>query len=298
MKMNTHRIALTLSLLLVLLCSNAHAQLFGGQMIPRKANNQGTIASIDCIGATTTGTLTHGVAASGVSTNISYTGGDSGAYSAQTINSNGVTGLVASLPAGIFANGSGTLTYSITGTPSASGTASFALSIGGQSCTLNVFVDTCSLPLQPSLIAGVDTACEGSLQTYSIVGQSGVSYTWAVPSNWSILSGQGTDTITVSAGNTGGNISVTPNNVCGSGITRTKAVNSMMPPAQPSAISGIGNPTPGSIESYSVNNVSGVNYTWAVPTGWIILSGQGTHSITVSVGNSNGSITVIPSIVF
>jgi uncharacterized protein (TIGR02145 family) len=39
--------------------------------------------------------------------------------------------------AGTFVSGNGNLTYTITGTPSASGTASFALSIGGQNCNLN-----------------------------------------------------------------------------------------------------------------------------------------------------------------
>jgi hypothetical protein len=47
-----------------------------------------------------------------------------------------VTGLTATLSAGTFANGSGSLNYTITGTPSASGTANFALNIGGQNCTL------------------------------------------------------------------------------------------------------------------------------------------------------------------
>jgi uncharacterized protein (TIGR02145 family) len=40
------------------------------------------------------------------------------------------------LAAGNFATGAGTLNYTITGTPVTSGTASFALNIGGQTCTL------------------------------------------------------------------------------------------------------------------------------------------------------------------
>jgi hypothetical protein len=45
------------------------------------------------------------------------------------------------LEAGNFASGAGTLTYTITGTPSASGTLSFAINIGGMSCTLTITVD-------------------------------------------------------------------------------------------------------------------------------------------------------------
>lgn len=94
------------------------------------------IATLACGTATNNGTLTGGTTASGVSSVISYTGGDGSAHSGQTVTSTGVTGLTATLAAGNFATGAGSLTYTITGTPSAGGTASFAINIGGQSCTL------------------------------------------------------------------------------------------------------------------------------------------------------------------
>ena len=100
----------------------------------------GVITSLDCAGATTTGTLTATQVASSVSASVSYTGSNGGTHSGQTVTSTGVTGLTATLTAGTFASGSGSLQYAITGTPSAAGTASFALSIGGQSCTLSLTV--------------------------------------------------------------------------------------------------------------------------------------------------------------
>ena len=96
----------------------------------------GSITTLNCAGATTTGTLTSGTAASGVSSSVPYTGGNGGSYAAQTVTSTGVTGLTATLAAGNFASGAGSLTYDIAGTPSGAGTASFAINIGGQSCTL------------------------------------------------------------------------------------------------------------------------------------------------------------------
>ena len=96
----------------------------------------GTITTLDCVNALNTGTLTAGVAASGVSSDIPYTGGNGGAHAGQIVQSTGVTGLTATLSAGNFTNSNGTLTYTITGTPSGAGVASFAISIGGQSCTL------------------------------------------------------------------------------------------------------------------------------------------------------------------
>jgi uncharacterized protein (TIGR02145 family) len=73
---------------------------------------------------------------------VPYTGGNGGAFDGQTVSSAGVTGLTATLIAGGFAEGPGNLTWSITGTPSSGGTASFALSIAGQSCSLDVTVSS------------------------------------------------------------------------------------------------------------------------------------------------------------
>jgi hypothetical protein len=102
---------------------------FSGQLL-------GTISTLDCSSANNTGSLTAYSAASGVSSTISYTGGNGGVYNGQTVTSTGVTGLTATLTAGAFAVGAGTLTYNITGTPNSSGTASFSINIGGKTCTL------------------------------------------------------------------------------------------------------------------------------------------------------------------
>ena len=100
----------------------------------------GAISALNCSGNTVAGTLSSGQAASGVSASVPYTGGNGGPHSGQTVSSTGVTGLTATLSAGNFASGAGNLSYAITGTPASVGTASFALNIGGQTCTLNVIV--------------------------------------------------------------------------------------------------------------------------------------------------------------
>jgi uncharacterized protein (TIGR02145 family) len=94
----------------------------------------GTITALNCSSATHNGTLTATTAASGVTSVISYSGGNGGAHNGQVVTSTGVTGLTATLQAGSFANGNGSLTYTITGTPATSGTASFALNIGAKTC--------------------------------------------------------------------------------------------------------------------------------------------------------------------
>lgn len=96
----------------------------------------GTISALDCAGVLKTGTLTNSIAASAVSAEFSYTGGNGGTFTGQAITSTGITGLTATLVAGNLATGTGTITYVISGTPSAAGTSSFALTIAGQNCTL------------------------------------------------------------------------------------------------------------------------------------------------------------------
>jgi uncharacterized protein (TIGR02145 family) len=101
----------------------------------------GTITSIDCGNAVVTGVIIKGESATGVSVAILYTGGDGKTYAAQTISSTGVIGLTATLTAGIFASGNGSVVYTISGTSTSVGIASFAISLGGKTCTMNVTVN-------------------------------------------------------------------------------------------------------------------------------------------------------------
>ena len=115
----------------------SNAIVCSGQPVTLSVNTlAGSISGLTCASATNNGTLTAGVVASGVNSVVPYTGGNGGMHNGQTVTSTGVTGLTATLTAGTFASGAGNLTYTITGTPSASGTASFALNIGGKTCTL------------------------------------------------------------------------------------------------------------------------------------------------------------------
>ena len=102
----------------------------------------GTISALNCSSATNNGTLTATTNTSSVTSVISYTGGNGGPHNGQVVTSTGVTGLTATLQAGSFANGNGSLTYTITGIPAASGIASFTLNISGNSCTLTRIINS------------------------------------------------------------------------------------------------------------------------------------------------------------
>lgn len=120
---------------------NTQAQLFGGHIRP--VRRIGSIASLNCASASHVGTLVGGQIASGTSTSIPYTGGNGGYYLGLSIVSTGVTGLTATLTAGSFNVGSGTLVFTITGTPSSitGGIASFNVVIGGQTCIFTRIVN-------------------------------------------------------------------------------------------------------------------------------------------------------------
>lgn len=98
------------------------------------------VASLSCGNTVNNGALAGGIPASGVTTVVSYVGGNGGSYPSRTCNSTGVAGLSATLTAGTLAHGPGTLIFSITGTPLSSGTASFTIYIGGQSCVISMAV--------------------------------------------------------------------------------------------------------------------------------------------------------------
>jgi hypothetical protein len=150
-----------------------------------------TVTSLNCAGATTTaGTVN--TAYSGNAT-VTYTGGNGVSYTTgSSIASTGVTGLTAILQPGNLANGSGNITYSISGTPTTAGTASFAISFGGQSCTLNITINDILPPLMPEIQtldcananvspqAFINTAYTGTA-TIAYTGGNGATYPFAGP---------------------------------------------------------------------------------------------------------------------
>jgi hypothetical protein len=128
MKVN-HFLASTVAIVLVLLVGC-------NESTDTPTPSSATVSALTCSSATYSGTPAAGTAFTGTAT-VPYTGGNAVAYSAgSAISSTGVTGLTATLAAGTLASGAGP----ITGTPSAAGTASFAISLGGQSCTLSLTV--------------------------------------------------------------------------------------------------------------------------------------------------------------
>ena len=94
-----------------------------------------------------------------------------------------------------------------------------------------------SVPGTPGVITGTSAQCASVTgQIYSVAAVSGaISYTWYVPTGWTITSGQGTTSITVTTGTAGqnGNIQVNAINACGIGYSPSQYVTVNPIPSAP-----------------------------------------------------------------
>ena len=106
-----------------------------------KTSNDVSISGFDCDGVKIAGTITKDKIASNVTATLTYTGGNGKTYSSKSYTSTVVSGLTATLQAGTLTNGTGILTYFISGTPTTAGKATFAIDFGGKTCLIGVNVE-------------------------------------------------------------------------------------------------------------------------------------------------------------
>lgn len=162
-------------------------------------------------------------------------------------------------------------------------------------------------PSTPSLISGPTNACafispSVTAATYTVASQPNVTtYTWTLPVGAINVTGQGTNSVSFiyPAGYTGGTISVSASNGCGTSVQpRTLSIATLSPsaPSPIDVINTINCDGPGDREYiYSIASLpsNATSVQWTVPSGGTILSGQGSSSITVSYPSSaiSGAVT-------
>lgn len=119
----------------------AASVLFLGACKKDRSANAALVTALSCSGGSFSAQATSGAAYSATAT-LPYSGGNGLGFSAgAAINSTGVSGLTATLQAGTLTSSTGNITFAVSGTPQSSGTATFAISFGGQSCSLNLTVN-------------------------------------------------------------------------------------------------------------------------------------------------------------
>lgn len=82
-------------------------------------------------------------------------------------------------------------------------------------CEYSLGIPAPPAPVQPGMISGAASVCAGQAMMYSISNIPGATgYEWTVPNGASILSGQGTNTVQISWGNTSGDLCVASTSDC------------------------------------------------------------------------------------
>jgi len=158
------------------------------------------------------------------------------------------------------------------------------------------------LPSAAGTITGIAAVCGGATGVSYSVGTiaNALTYVWTLPAGATIVSGSGTNAITVDYdGNaSSGNITVYGNNLCGNGASSPAFAITVNPlPEAAGIISGPESVCQGDAAIIyivpTIQNATG--YTWTVPPGATIVSGANTNSITVdfSPTATSGNITVL-----
>lgn len=197
-------------------------------------------------------------------------------------------------PATATGNGPHVVTYSTTGfkTVTLDYEDGFGNSFGNE--TKTNYVNVSGTVNTSSITGNTSVLCNSANETYSVVLTSGSTYNWTVPSGATITSGQGTNNITVNLNGNSGTISVVETNSGGcSGVAVNLTVN-ISNSVNTSVISGPQIVACASTnENYSVVNTAGSTYTWTVPAGATITSGQGTNAIVVDFNGNFGIVSVV-----
>jgi hypothetical protein len=173
---------------------------------------------------------------------------------------------------------------------------------GGAFSVKGIFENDCSavsntinvtgLPKFSRITGQKRNLCGGGNFTYSVASIPGASgYQWSIPAGASIVSGQGTNAITLNIPSffIHGEISISAANNCGRGEAFADTITTK--PFVPALISGADSVQAGEQNlSYSTVAEPGIHYTWSVPKDAQITSGQGTNAITVNWGFRSGNV--------
>ena len=148
-------------------------------------------------------------------------------------------------------------------------------------------------PVTQTISGPANVATSSTGITYSIPDNAGSTYHWSLPAGATITSASAdSNSITISLGTTGGNVSVTETNPYGTATSSLNISVGNAPVTQ--TISGPANvATDSTGVTYSIPNDAGSSYHWSLPAGATITSANlDSSSITVSFGTTGGTMSV------
>ena len=135
--------------------------------------------------------------------------------------------------------------------------------------------------------------CGGGSFSYSIPAVTdAVSYNWSVPASCVITTNNGNSIVlSVPSNFVSGQLCVTATNSCGGSISTCRGLYAI--PEMPASITGSTSVCPSQANiNYSTPQIGTSTYTWTVPSGVSINSGQNTNTVNVNWGSSSGSMQV------
>jgi hypothetical protein len=206
----------------------------------------------------------------------------------------GATSYIWALPAGLTGTSTtNSITVAVNTTLFTGGNVSVQAANTCGSSTAKTLALTKTLPASTT-ISGPSNICGLTTATYTATAVSGASsYAWTLPAGLTGTSSTNTITVSVNASAyTSGTISVQALNACGSGTAKTFTLTKI--PSSPTTLSGPSAAVcAGSTKTYTCTAMANAStYTWSVPTGAFINSGQGTTSVSVSFPSTFTSGTV------
>ncbi len=230
-----------------------------------------------------------------------------GTTASYTVTSSNAIGFTWTIPAGsTLFTGQGTNSISFKYPSSfVSGNVQVVVSSNCGSPVTQLLAITKAPPVTPGPITGPISACDfrGTLTqaNYSIAPVPfAISYTWTLPANVVLVSGQGTTSINVTfnAAYTSSTFYVKAVSGCGNSANKTLSVTATTP-GTPGTITGNTKACPGDVLVYSVAPVTyASSYNWTPPTGASITAGQGTNTVSVTfdagfIATGNLSVTAV-----
>ncbi|MCX6269185.1 MAG: hypothetical protein NTW16_17830 [Bacteroidetes bacterium] len=167
--------------------------------------------------------------------------------------------------------------------------------LAGHICLDSTAVEINTGPSAPGPITGSQLVCAGNLSDYSIVEVvGGTTYSWSIFGDAAIVSGQNTPNVTVQWGNISGNLTVIAGNECGN--NPLASVLPVVVEMQPAALHPIAGPDTvcknTNVKFHLVSADHSLIFNWSVPDDAMMLSGQGTDTLHVTWGATDGTISV------
>jgi len=152
-------------------------------------------------------------------------------------------------------------------------------------------------PVPVVTIIGPDQVCSKEKVTFSVDPvPEATTYHWAVPSDATIETGQNTDSISVQWGSVAGNISIISINECGESLPLARYIGLGTVPGPAGTIAG-NDTICSNYETYNFTVpfiIGASTYSWTVPVGTAIISGNGSKSIDLKISPEaeSGLVTV------